>query len=191
MAAAYPPIPRLLFGGAIHASLPVEFKDISAVRQVPDNQECWQDVERNVLFVFECLDIDPSVDCRQAILNCWKDLCCINESKPGDSSSFSFDISNSLSVRGLPQTAVLCSGVGQQRVKLGRAVDNDGNSRLQEERNVRVDLCLIRLPPVQTDLLLSLSTPLDQIPQETEDSTATFRTIVSSVEIRDWSLFAA
>ena len=39
--------PVLLYGGALSAALPDTFKDVSEIRQVPDNQEVYLDAETN------------------------------------------------------------------------------------------------------------------------------------------------
>merc|ERR1712170_184349 len=46
---------RPLFGGAISCDIPSAWRDVSDVRQVPDHQECWQEIDGAVLVV-EILD---------------------------------------------------------------------------------------------------------------------------------------
>ena len=41
-----PTVVRELFGGAVTASLPVRYVDVSDFRPVPDNQEVWTDANR-------------------------------------------------------------------------------------------------------------------------------------------------
>lgn len=50
----YTPIP--LFGGALGASLPSTFGDVSDIRQVPDHQEVWLDRDGYTSVVFEILE---------------------------------------------------------------------------------------------------------------------------------------
>lgn len=190
MAAPYPPIPRSFFGGAIQASLPASFKDLAPIRQVPDHQECWLDDARDALFVLECLEHDAALDAGAAARRHWGDLCCDNESTVCDEESFRWML-DPAAVRGLPETAAVVRGVGFQRVKMGRSVDVGGYPRSQEERHVRLELGLVRLPSVQTDLLLTLSTPCAPNPKESAspEQSADFRTILTTLQIRDWSLF--
>ncbi|GKY95589.1 hypothetical protein MPSEU_000520200 [Mayamaea pseudoterrestris] len=189
MATAHPPIPRQLFGGAVQVSLPIQYQDLALIRQVPDNQECWLDSARDALFVLECLEHDASLNFQEAARNSWIDLCNINESKQEDM-EFTFAIDTG-TVRGLPESAIIGCGYGFQRVKMGRAVDINEIPRQQEERRVQVEICVIRLPSVATDLLLTLSTPCCLNQQENGDHaySATFQTILSSLEIKDWRLF--
>lgn len=50
----YTPTP--LFGGALSASLPSTFGDVSDIRQVPDHQEVWLDRDGYTSVVFEILE---------------------------------------------------------------------------------------------------------------------------------------
>jgi hypothetical protein len=139
----------------------------------------------------ECLEHESSIDIYEAARNSWSDLCTINESTQQDVDSFVFRLEPGI-VRGLPDTAVVVCGTGYQIVKIGKAVDTFGNPRQQEERSVRVELCLIRLPSIQTDILLTLSTPCSQNPLENEDEQIhgnTFQIILSTLSVVDWTLF--
>ena len=53
-----PPTYKLapLFGGAITASIPATYTDVSAIRQVPDHQEVWLDSEGFTSIVVEILE---------------------------------------------------------------------------------------------------------------------------------------
>ena len=48
--------PVLLYGGALSAALPDTFKDVSEIRQVPDNQEVYLDAEGFTSVVFDILE---------------------------------------------------------------------------------------------------------------------------------------
>ena len=101
------------------------------------------------------------------------------------------------SIKAGKNTVRLCAGYGIQKVALGRDFDNAGNSRRtkQEIKFIRVDLYVLRLPVQETDLLLTLSTPLDitNLDDEPLESTQAARTVlnrvVSTIRIRDWGLF--
>lgn len=160
--------------------------DLAAVRDVPDHQECWHNTDNDALFVLECLDYHDEGNDGDAMRYYWQDLCEVNGSKPEDNDKLFSSMENSVVTRGLPESATVCTYVGYQSVKMGRESTDE---RPQEERNVRVELCLIRLPSVQTDMLFTLSTPSDSNEQECEHPSNTFRTILSSLEIRDWGLF--
>ena len=44
---------RPLFGGAMTIGLPKAYVDVSTLRQLPDTQECWTDVENDQSAVIE------------------------------------------------------------------------------------------------------------------------------------------
>jgi hypothetical protein len=188
---------RPLFGGALQASIPSSFRDVSDVRQVPDHQECWQDVDENSLLVIEILDRQQDVNDEQAAAFFYQDLCESNGVSP-DETTFTPQTQQQqqqqgqtqITIVGLPPTSIILFGVGTQHVAMGRDFDVDGNRRQQEERWIRVELCVIRLLSVGTDLLITLSTPCEQNPQESSSTTTTFQQVVSTFQILDWTLFA-
>jgi hypothetical protein len=73
--------------------------------------------------------------------------------------------------------------IGSQRVIQGKAYTGTGAAA---ENNIRVEMCIMRLESVETDLLITLSTPSD------EPSTGLsnhFRNILCEFYINDWDLF--
>lgn len=48
--------PRELFGGAITASIPADFLDISPIREIPDNQEVFSHAETDRSIIIELLE---------------------------------------------------------------------------------------------------------------------------------------
>jgi hypothetical protein len=157
------------------------------VRQVPDNQECWQDLEGGRLLVVEILERQQVAN-EQAPAYFFQDLAESNESSV---SHFAPQTGTMMPVvAGLPPEAVSCFGTGFQTVALGREFDVGGQPRQQEVRTIRIELCVIRLPSQRTDLLITLSTPSEGNPQAAPaHATETFQQIISSFQIRDWSLF--
>lgn len=181
---------RPLFGGAITAMIPTDWRDVSDIRQVPDHQECWQDSEGRLLVV-EILE-RQKVDDPHAAKYFFDDLADA-ESNAASEKIFAAIPSPLASVEGMPATTKLCLGVGYQRLKLGRDVDIAGNPRQQESRAIRVEVGVVRLLEKETDILITLSTPSEPNPQETTVNTATMSTVfqqaVTSFRINDWGLF--
>ena len=79
-----------------------------------------------------------------------------------------------------------------------------GIQRVEEICWICVELCVVRLPSVGTDLLITLSAPSKTNPHHDEESSAmavangndnraaflkVFQQVISSSQIRDWSLF--
>ena len=100
----------------------------------------------------------------------------------------------------LPADATLCGGVGRQLVAKGRDTDIAGNPRQLVAHWVRIDLCAIRLPSVDTDILVTLTTPTTPTTGEPQSSSSSssaplerlddlFANVLRSVRIIDWSLF--
>ena len=176
---------KLLFGGSITCNIPADWKDVSTIRQVPDHQECWMD-NNDRLFVVEILS-RQNVNDEDAAAFFYKDLAAANGITDDQHASFT-KASPNLAMEGLPSSASLCFGTGIQRVAMGKDVDIFGNPRQQEIKWIRVELCSIRLPSVDSDILLTLNTPLEVNPQDTATDSQ-FLEIVSSFRVRNWNLF--
>lgn len=177
---------RPFFGGAIACDVPQDWRDVSDIRQVPDHQECWQDTFGRVLVV-EILARQAEITDAQAAEYFFKDLAEANGTTPAD---MQFVPQGQLvNLMGLPETATLCFGTGYQKVAIGRDTDIAGNPRTQEVRSIRVELCAIRLAHVATELLVTLSSPSEAIPQGTPQPTEAFVRILGSLQIQDWGLF--
>lgn len=95
----------------------------------------------------------------------------------------------------------LCAGIGfQKQVAMGRDFDQEGNSRshLQDLQTIRVDLVVLRLLEQETDLLITVSTPMEtsELPAafsgavQTNAMSAVILQAVSTLKIQDWGLFA-
>jgi hypothetical protein len=100
------------------------------------------------------------------------------------------------------ENTTACTGIGFQKVSMGKDHDLAGNRREdQEVRWIRVELCVFRLPvSAATDLLVTISKPSanpNEPPPQPDDAAAAdaalfgevFRRVVSTLRIRDWGLF--
>lgn len=185
---------RPLFGGAITCQLTPDddWRDVSDIRQVPDHQECWQDIEGRLLVV-EILSRQSDVIDEQAAAYFFQDLAESNGAKAPDLYFIPQpELSANMNLAGarLPDSAKLCFGTGYQKVALGKDTDIAGNPRTQQVQSIRVELLAIRLPSVGTELLITLSTPSNEHSQETiSHPTDTFVRILGSFQIQDWTLF--
>ena len=92
-----------------------------------------------------------------------------------------------------PLQSVVCIGKGLQKIAKGQDYDVFGNLQKSQEASwVSVELGLLRLDNVKTDLLVTLSSPNESNPQDTTTTATTsalFRSIFCSLRIRDWGLF--
>jgi Ran-interacting Mog1 protein len=180
---------RSLYGGAITTVIPADWRDVSDIRQVPD-QECWQDTEGRLLVV-EILERQPVEDAKAAAYF-FEDLADADSNAAFEKIFTPLETAPAI-VAGLPESTQVCLGVGYQRLKLGRDVDIAGNPRQQESRVIRVEVCVLRLVEKDTDVLITLSTPGEPNPQETTSSTLSevFQHAVGAFRINDWGLFGS
>ncbi|MGK3752029.1 MAG: hypothetical protein ACI8RD_004333, partial [Bacillariaceae sp.] len=216
---------RQLFGGAITSDLPVDWKDLSDVRPVPDNQECFQDsfvTDRPGMLVIEILERQEQVDDQDASYFFFNELAERNDvfqtknnirfhkfddDEQDDDIDDNDDAYSATALRSSDASVVsgensiqICSGFGYQNVAMGRDHDDSGNSRReqQELKCIRIDLCVLRLSKQDTDLVITVSKPVD-VPNSNEETSfgmmSSMKTnpilhhIISTFQIRDWKLF--
>ena len=187
------------FGGAITSLIPKSFEDVSVVRQVPDHQEVYVDKLSEMSMIIELLSYDVSVPDSGAALFYFDDLAKCNEANETliDSNE---TIKNPRLFTGISDPGLKCTKhalVGRQTV-----------TKLSQESGtvadvVKIMLLVIRIPTVETDLLVSLNFPSAQVTQQGGmvppasqimlDSTpagAIMQKVMESITIVDWSLFA-
>ena len=203
---------RQLFGGAITCDIPSAWRDVSDVRQVPDHQECWQEIgDDGALLVVEILDRQSISDAEAADFF-FRDLAEANGIDVSGTSGTATTPTSSCHFQSQPlvnkdnltiepgvTVATPCSGIGTQRIAIGRDADIAGNKRKQEIRLTRVELCVLRLSEVGTDILVTVSKPTKTSnPNEPIESvnvnsgnrfSDTFCRCITSFTIRDWGLF--
>ena len=104
------------------------------------------------------------------------------------------DTTNALVMPNLTARVIACSCIGYQSV--GPLTNRD---KLEEGKaeNVKIEMCVLRLEAVQTDLLISLSMPVFSAKKvdtsKSKDDLAhstLFLSMLKSFEVVDWSLFA-
>lgn len=191
---------KQLFGGAITSNLPTDWKDLSDVRPVPNHQECF--FHDSSMLVIEILERQEHVEDDDAAAFFFNDLEERNNDAHKSNKSNTKDgrvrfrkalespsaealLSDDSIVAGTNKVR-LCAGCGYQSVYKGTTI--------------RVDLCLLRLPFQETDLLVTLSAPVvddknDDDDEEllsleisTEESVVLDR-VIETLRIREWGLF--
>jgi len=92
-----------------------------------------------------------------------------------------------------------CIARGSQKVAQGGREGSSANN-INDAQWIDVEICVMRLPTVQTDLLITLSTPQrsDAVRSDADagavgqkDSGTLLQQILKTVNIKDWSLFAS
>lgn len=189
---------RDLFGGAITCELPSnsDWRDASEVRLVPNNQEVFQCVSSSTdpslpgpTLIVEILEYQQQLSGVEAGRYFFADLATANGiTSPSDMLYQPHRLPASLS---LPiGDATYVAGIGMQKIAHGRDFDADGQPRPRDPRWILIELCVVRLPQVPTDLLITLSQPsYEANPQQPLAFSSTFLRVVMTLHIHDWGLF--
>ncbi|KAK9814741.1 hypothetical protein WJX72_010720 [[Myrmecia] bisecta] len=183
---------RDLFGGALKLSMPMRFVDVSDFRPVPDNQEVFADANRDQSVVVEVLERADVPDDRCAVLF-FEDLAEHNEA--ASSSLDSVTTPGPTAVPHLPNDTFVSVARGAQAVSKGR----QGQEALNQ---VQICQACIRLPSVDSDLLITLNTPMhisehsaaaEHAGAGAKDAHVTapqlLQDMLLTLEIKDWGLF--
>eukprot|EP00890_Picochlorum_soloecismus_P000538 jgi/Picsp_1/1485/NSC_04963-R1_protein len=190
---------RLLFGSAIRASIPSRFQDVSDFRPVPDHQEVFTDAAVDQSLIIEVVEmqnigIHEGENGSQIGQFYFQDLLETNDAQGG----------NIRMTRRLGQEEIRlesCSAFlveGEMAAQKGRSSHRQG----QGINKIHILLAIIRIPEKQTDILISLNTPMfiheDSVSAQDlgagfkslhESADALFLQILESFKITDWSLF--
>ncbi|KAI8500194.1 PREDICTED: ran guanine nucleotide release factor-like [Branchiostoma belcheri] len=181
-----------LYGGAMCAFLPPDAKDVSLLRDIPDNQEVFSHACTDQSFIIEIVEFQQVPD-QQAAKYHFEDIASSNEAVGPDHCQVECVEQIPLDQTGMHQcsTAWLLSGK-QQVAKFNEGV---------EARNcVNIYLALFRLPQHGTDILVTFNDPTQISPlsssaqqQSGVDSDWTldqFKAVLQTLRIVDEGLFA-
>lgn len=188
-----------LWGGALTCSLPEDAGDISAIREVPDHQEVWV-LPGDQSVIFELLERQDVSD-SDAPSFFWDDLMDTNDTAKEDGEITLQEVAPrsvapQLYTGDTPDTQVILVTGTQKIAKFKEDVKNI----------VAIFMAIIRIPKVDTDLLLTWNAPVQVaaasssaaafIEEAHEDSDLAYSTAkagfvqaVKSLTIHDWSLF--
>ncbi|KAI9209443.1 uncharacterized protein BJ171DRAFT_595177 [Polychytrium aggregatum] len=146
---------RALYGGAITAYIPDSFVDASTMREIPDHQEVYVDVDTDQSIIVELLDyLTDKSDLEAANYHFWE--------LASDNSAT--DASQVISIRAinnseLPNLSASMGIDGFQAIiihgiqRIAKFKEHSSNAYNQ----VHIYLCLVRLPAVGTDLLVTFN----------------------------------
>lgn len=176
---------RQLFGGAITCNLPSHWRDVSDVRDVPDHQEVFQDISstRDPCFIIEILARHDGIDGDPAQFF-FRDL-----SEANASVESKFSVLDENLIHDPPPMCIISSGVGIQKIHRGRDTDYEGNPRELTFEYINIELCVLRLKHLQTDLLMTLSCTMSNYSEVQTSFSDNFRRMLSTITIRDFGLF--
>ncbi|KAI3629704.1 hypothetical protein MIR68_011139 [Amoeboaphelidium protococcarum] len=157
---------RQLFGGAMKCSIPGSYQDVSAFRQVPDNQEVFADTKSAASIIIELIDTSSVPEEFTFAL------------QRSDSTKFNANDPALIHFQVLaednqctPENATVLHQSQLESNRLIAAVGNTcarvvvGLQRIQKFNQTRLDqvlimLCVFRLQQHTTDVVLSMNLPL-------------------------------
>lgn len=194
-AALEPFVERELFGGAILASFPARYVDVSDFRPVPDNQEVWTDANRDesvIVEILERVEAGPS-DAEGAAAWFFRDLADVNAASVASGASIIHQ-TRALTPADLPRLgAPVAPG---SSICVGESSMTKARDRGEPNR-VRVIVACVRLPEQETDLLITVNQTLVVAPGSSAvapdagrgDALVTIERALATVRVADWGLF--
>ncbi|GLI71467.1 hypothetical protein VaNZ11_016694 [Volvox africanus] len=166
---------RGLWGGAVTCVVPTRMVDVSDIRQVPDNQEVFMDAEANQTIIFEIVEHDETVPDEECGRYVFEDLASENEAEScGLESLTTLGPANAPYV---PVAAYMCLVRGRQLIRQGH-----------EFKDTDLQLAVLRFPWVQSDLIISVCTPV-AAPELCVQASTIMEEVLSSLRILLWELF--
>lgn len=177
---------RELFGSCIKILAPLEFKDVSDIRQVPDNQEVFVSPDSDATLIVELLDSPSEVDYFDAGIKYnlhirlmihfflfysfhWSEIC-----QETGSTNSTIEKCDKIDISEYKNVSYI---IGTQNIpKFGKQDDST---------SVKIRLLCLRIQSISTDILISTSSPKD-FECFTDES---FIEICKSFKILNWSLF--
>ncbi|KAF9121445.1 hypothetical protein BGW39_010527 [Mortierella sp. 14UC] len=204
-----------LYGGAMTINLPSKFGNISHVREVPDHQEVFVNVDEDQSVIVEILELAAEATDENCAAFHFQQLAEDNDAE--DASVIqSVSLLNNAELPTWPADAKIYLLLGQQRIakfneqqrlqqqhqhNLATASSTTASASTQPDaRNlVQIMMVVFRLPRQETDVVLSYNVPL-QISERSSsrdvahegdirEAEIWFRGLVGSFTVREWGLF--
>ncbi|KAJ8401741.1 hypothetical protein AAFF_G00377120 [Aldrovandia affinis] len=146
---------RPLFGGALSAIIPHSARDISELREIPDNQELFAHKHTDQSLMVDLLEYQSHVEDSEAARYHFEDLAGCNEASSPETSKVVKVEPLSKSQLSLQECSSAFLLTGTQHV-----------SKFNEEakNTVNIHLGLFRLPQFSTDILLTFNDPVSISP---------------------------
>lgn len=139
---------RPLFGGALSAVLPCSAKDISELREIPDNQEVFTHPHTDQSMIVELVEYQGHVEDQDAAKYHFEDIASSNKALE----TGAFEVTDVV-----PLSEVSLSECGTAWMLTGMQCVAKFN---EEARNmVAIHLGLFRLPQFSTDILVTFNNP--------------------------------
>mmetsp|Transcript_24168 Transcript_24168/g.58414 ORF Transcript_24168/g.58414 Transcript_24168/m.58414 type:complete len:190 (-) Transcript_24168:84-653(-) len=167
-----------LYGETFSTLMPKGMKDMSEVRQVPNHQEFYADVESKMSVITEINEYQSKVEDSKAAAFFFE-----NMAKDTDAKSIHVSSQGNLEIPELKDFSTSYI-IGEHVVN--QRIDNRG-----PVERVRVHIAVIRLKNVTSDMLLNLSIPVtDQTSNEHKALLEkTFFEMAKSFKVNSWAVF--
>ncbi|XP_056133730.1 ran guanine nucleotide release factor [Lampris incognitus] len=144
-----------LFGGALSAVIPHSAKDVSELREIPDNQEVFVHCHTDQSLIVELLDFQSQVDDQHAAKYHFEDIAGSNKAlDPG-----TFEVAG---IEQLPKSELAMSVCSTAWLLTGTQCVSKFNEEAKNQ--VTLHLGLFRLPQFTTDILITFNDPLSISP---------------------------
>ncbi|KAF9203780.1 hypothetical protein BGZ49_006049 [Haplosporangium sp. Z 27] len=202
-------IQQELYGGAITLNLPRKFENISNIREVPDHQEVFVNVDEDQSVIVEILELAAEANDEGCAAFHYQQLAEDNDAE--DASIIqSVSILNNSELPTWPAEAKIYLLLGQQRIakfnerqrQQENAAANPHRQLQPDARNlVQIMMVVVRLPRQATDIVISYNVPLQisesssskQVAHEgdIQEAEVWFRNLIGSFLVRDWGLFGS
>lgn len=182
---------RPLFGGALSANIPRCAKDISELREIPDNQEVFAHDHTDQSIIVEMLEFQSHVENEEAARYHFEDVAGSNKAVGPGTSEVKAVVPLLKPQLSMQQCSSAWLLTGTQCV-----------SKFNEEAKNIVDiyLALFRLPQFSTDILITFNNPLNICPNSSSavgistEATDTwtvedFQSLIQSIQLHDPGVF--
>ncbi|KAI9024025.1 hypothetical protein DFJ74DRAFT_666890 [Hyaloraphidium curvatum] len=176
---------KSIFGGAITIVTPHSYLDASQIREVPDNQEVFVDMNSDDSLIVELLESVKDIDASEAATFHFNNLAEENESTTNTINRI--EVLDPLTFFEVPleQAESASMLIGEQMISKYR-------SHGSEAHRVAILLGVIRLrAPYSTDVLVALNRPetTEAQPMAPDALAENFRSMLRTFAIRDFNLF--
>ncbi|KAF5891141.1 ran guanine nucleotide release factor [Clarias magur] len=179
---------RPLFGGAMSAVFPLNTKDISELREIPDNQEVFAHTHTDQSIIIELLEYQSHVEDSQAARYHFEDVAGSNKASEAGQMEV-------MKVQCVPHDQLTLSQCSSAWILNGAQLISKFN---EEAKNVvNIHLCLFRLPQYTTDIMITFNNPVSISPLSSSSGVVTegvwteqdFHTLVQSFQLLDPGVF--
>ncbi|CAE7378421.1 mog1 [Symbiodinium sp. KB8] len=203
-----------LFGGAITATLPASFIDISRFRTIPDNQEVlMDDQDRSIIVEIAQYEADRSTS--EAGQFYWEDIVEGNKAEGEHETVLTAEPLEDSALPHLPgapsegeQEGVASGATPATSVTKWQVVGHQNVPKFQDKvrDKVLVIMTLLRVPSKESDIVVHLNAPFevdarsrtaaafpkDATPEELQEAAkAVVKTFLESFDVKNWLLFGA